>query len=213
MEIPITLKLKRKLHKDIAYAQDLVLKELYKVFPKAIIHGGTAIWRCYHGNRFSEDIDIYIPKNNKKIEELFENLKKIGFNTIKKRIKENSLYSTLSFNNTIIRLEAIFKKENIILKEYEDSEGILLNVYTLTPEKIIKEKIETYTKRKKIRDLYDIFFLLRYVKEENEIKKSLKNLITNFKQPEDEENLKTIIISGPIPSSKEILQYIKRWAK
>jgi len=53
-KIPLHLKLKRKSHKDIARLQDIVIDVLYKIFPNAILHGGTAIWRCYNGNRFSE---------------------------------------------------------------------------------------------------------------------------------------------------------------
>jgi len=91
--IPINLKLKRKAHKDIAYAQDLIVEEIYNFFPKAVFHGGTAIWRCYNGNRFSEDIDLYMNKDKNKIEEFFNSLVKKGFKIIKKRVKENSLYS------------------------------------------------------------------------------------------------------------------------
>lgn len=211
--IPISLKLKRRMHKDIAYTQDLVVEEIYNFFTKAIIHGGTAIWRCYSGNRFSEDIDIYIKKNKEKINNFFESLEKKGFQIIKKRVKENSLYSTLRFNNAIIQFEALFKNiKNFILKEYETSEGIFINIYTLAPEDLIVEKVEAYLKRRKIRDLYDIFFLLKYTDKKN-IKNSLKKLIKNFKPPEDEETLKTIIISGAIPTSKNILDNIKRWAK
>jgi len=33
MEIPIYLKLKKRMHKDVAYAQDIIVEELYKVLP------------------------------------------------------------------------------------------------------------------------------------------------------------------------------------
>ena len=96
--------------------------------------------------------------------DILESLEKKGFNIIKKRIKENSVYSVLKFNTTLVRFEAIFKDiKNFILKEYETSESVFINVYTLTPEELIKEKVEAYTKRKKIRDLYDIFFLLSQI--------------------------------------------------
>ena len=72
--IPLILKLKKSSQKEIAKAQDLIVEEIYKIFDKAIIHGGTSIWRCYNGNRFSEDIDMYIPKEISKINDLFENL-------------------------------------------------------------------------------------------------------------------------------------------
>jgi len=212
MEMPINLKLRKRMHKDIAYAQDILINELYKTFNNAIIHGGTAIWRCYKGNRFSEDVDVYIEKDKGKIEKLFESLKRNGFKIIKKRIKENSLYSVLSLNNVIIRFEAIFKHEKSILKEYENSEGTLINVYTLTPEKLIEEKINTYLKRKRIRDLYDIFFLLRCA-DKGKIEKNIKNLLANFRNPIDEGNLKAILISPPVPKAEEMLTYIEKWVK
>ncbi|MEK6951856.1 MAG: nucleotidyl transferase AbiEii/AbiGii toxin family protein [Nanoarchaeota archaeon] len=212
--IPINLKLKRKVHKDVAYVQDLIVEELYNYFPHAVIHGGTAIWRCYNGNRFSEDIDAYIEKDNDKIENFFKSLEKKGFQIIKKRVKANSLYSSLRFNDIAVQFEALFKKiKNFILKEYENSDGIFINVYTLSSEDLINEKAETYLKRKKIRDLYDIFFLLNYVSDKSKIILPLKRLIKNFSKPEDEENLKAIIIIGAIPGSKDIMDYITRWAK
>ena len=61
--IPLILKLKKATHREIAKAQDLIVETLYEVFETAVFHGGTAIWRCYKGNRFSEDIDIYMKEN------------------------------------------------------------------------------------------------------------------------------------------------------
>ena len=212
--IPIHLKLKRKAHKDVAYVQDLIVEEMYNYFPHAVIHGGTAIWRCYNGNRFSEDIDVYIEKDNDKLENFFKSLEKKGFQIIKKRIKSNSLYSNLRFNGIAVQFEALFKKiKNFVIKEYENTDGIFINVYTLSPEDLINEKAETYLKRKKIRDLYDLFFLLNYVSDKEKVTLSLRKLIKNFSKPDDEENLKAIIIIGAIPSSKDIIDYITRWVK
>src|SRR3989344_2482616 len=95
VNIPLNLKLKKKSEREIAYAQDIIVGELYKFFPNAIIHGGTGIWRCYNGNRFSEDVDVYINRDLKKIEEFFKSLEAKGFKIIKKRVKENSIYSEL----------------------------------------------------------------------------------------------------------------------
>lgn len=213
VKIPLNLKLKKKTQKEIAYAQDVLVEELYNFFPDAIIHGGTAIWRCYNGNRFSEDIDVYIKKDLEKINEFFESLGKKGFKIIKKRIKENSLYSEIVFNDTNVRFEATFQTKKPIFKRYETSESFFINIYTLTPEDLVIEKVETYLKRRKIRDLYDIFFLLNYAEKNKEIIRHLNKLVKNFVKPEDEENLQAIIISGAIPDSKQILEGIRRWAK
>ena len=207
--IPLILKLKKSSQKEIAKAQDLIVEEIYKIFDKAIIHGGTSIWRCYNGNRFSEDIDAYIPKEILKINDLFENLEKKGFRIIKKKVGKNSIYSNLELNRTIVRFEAIFKTINGVLKEYLTSEGNLITVYTLTPEELIKEKIDAYMRRYKVRDLYDLFFLLRYVKNKDNIKRELNHLIDNFKQPVDKKELKVLVIEGLTPDVDKMLQYIK----
>lgn len=213
MEIPLILRLKKERHKEIARAQDLIIETLYKVFDRVVLHGGTAIWRCYHGNRFSEDIDVYIPKDIKKIEILFSNFEKIGFVIERKKIGENSLYSNLRFNNVIVRFEALFKQIHGILKDYETIDGNFATIYTLSSEEIINEKILTYMKRLKIRDLYDIFFLLRYIQDTNKIESNIKIFLKEFKQPIDKEELKVLILFGLIPKTDEMLNYIKSFAK
>lgn len=209
--IPLILRVRKENHKQIAKAQDLIVETLYEIFDDAVLHGGTAIWRCYKGNRFSEDVDAYIPKNAKKINLFFSSLAKKGFQIKKKKISENSIYSNLSLNNTDVRFEAIFKKVRGFLKEYETAESNLITVYTLTPEEFIHEKVSTYMKRKKIRDLYDVFFLLRHVNNSEEIKKELDKLAKNYEKPADEQDLKVIIIEGLVPSSDKMMEYIRNY--
>ena len=200
------------MHKDIAKAQDLMVEELYKVFDRAVLHGGTAIWRCYKGNRFSEDVDTYLPRNVEKIELFFKNLKKRGFTIKKEKIGERSLFSVLQLNRAVVGFEAIFKSVEGELREYETADGNLIIVYTLLPEELINEKVDTYLKRTKIRDLYDVFFLLRHIRDKVKIKEGLRKLIANFKRPVDEKELKVLIIEGLVPDAEKMLQYIKRYA-
>jgi predicted nucleotidyltransferase component of viral defense system len=209
-KIPLILKLKKTRHKNIVVAQDIIVQELYKVFEKAVIHGGTAIWRCYDGNRFSEDVDVYIERNQGKLDSLFANLQQLGFTVKKKKTTDNSLYSNLEYEGTQVRFEALFKKAKGILKEYEKADSNLITIYTLSAETLIVEKVNAYSKRRKIRDLYDIFFLLRYVENRNHIKSSLDHIINNYKPPVDIQDLKALIIIGIAPSPKEMMDYIKR---
>lgn len=78
------------------------------------------------------------------------------------------------------------------------------------PEELITEKVEAYLKRCKIRDLYDIFFLMKSVKEPDKIKASLHRLVKAYQPPSDETNLKAIIIEGIAPTSKGMIEYINR---
>jgi predicted nucleotidyltransferase component of viral defense system len=209
MKIPLQTKLKRESHRKIAYAQDLVVKEVYSVINNAVLHGGTAIWRCFDGKRFSEDLDFYFPKDLKKVQLIFENLKKIGFEIKKKKISENSVYSELILNRTSVRLEATFQKISGVLVDYGMSDGNFISIYSLTLKQFLSEKANTYLKRFKIRDLWDVFFLLKNIENVKSIKE-IGNLIKNYKKPVDEEDLKVILLEGIIPSSEEMIQYIKR---
>lgn len=212
-QIPLNLRLKTKAEKKIAYAQDIIVGELYKFFSDAVIHGGTAIWRCYNGNRFSEDVDAYIEKDVEKIEKFFKSLESKGFKIIKKRIKENSIYSELELDNVATRFEATFQKKNKFFKKYETSESFFINTFTLSPEDLIWEKVETYLKRFKMRDLYDIYFLLNHVENKKAVKDAIRKLVKYYEKPKDEANLANIIIIGAVPSSDELLTEIKKWAK
>lgn len=208
-KIPLQARLKRESHRKIAYAQDIVLKEVYSVFNNAVLHGGTAIWRCFNGKRFSEDLDFYFPKDEKKINLVFENLKKLGFQIVKKKISENSVYSEVVLDRTSVRLEATFQKIPGVICDYEVSDGNFISIYSLTPEQFLAEKANAYLKRFKIRDLWDIFFLLKSVENPKSIKE-IGNLIKNYKKPIDEEDLKIILLEGIIPSSEDMIQYIKK---
>jgi len=209
IKIPLQIKLKREVHRKIAYAQDLIVKEVYSVFDKAVLHGGTAIWRCYNGRRFSEDLDFYFPNDKKKIAVLFENLEKAGFEIKKKKVSENSVYSELELDRLAVKLEATFQKVSGVICDYEMSDGNIISVYSLTPDLFLDEKAKTYLKRFKVRDLWDVFFLLKIVDKPEKIKE-IGNLIKNYKKPIDEEDLKTIILEGIVPSANEMIEYIRR---
>jgi len=207
--IPLQLRLKREIHRRIAYAQDLIVKEVYSIFNTAVLHGGTAIWRCYNGKRFSEDLDFYLPYDKKKIEALFESFKKIGFEIKKKKISEDSIYSELEINRVSVRFEATFQRISGVICDYEMSDGNIIAIYGLTPEMFLIEKSNAYLKRFKIRDLWDVFFFLRIVEKPHKIKE-IKDLIDGYKKPIDEDDLKVILLDGIVPSADEMINYIQR---
>ncbi len=207
MKIPLHLKIKKDVHKRISYAQDIIMHELYEFFPKAVFHGGTAIWRCYGGNRFSEDIDVYL-HTKENLDSLFSSLQLKGFRILKKRIKENSLYSELELDRVQVRFEALFIKKDGILKEYELVDGTLMTVYTLSADELLKEKIAACLKRGKARDLYDIFFLLHYTKKKPAELEKVGSVIIS-----DEENLHATVLTGVIPTIEEMKKYIGSWEK
>lgn len=108
-----------------------------------------------------------------------------------------------------MRFEALFKDVKGIVKEYETYDGMLFNVFTLSPEEMVREKINAYLRRRRIRDLYHVFFMLRY-SEKDELKPDLQKLLREFKDPVDEEELKALIMFGAIPTKDDIVEYVRR---
>jgi predicted nucleotidyltransferase component of viral defense system len=214
--LPLNKKLKKKMHKLIALAQDILVIELYDKFPSAIIHGDTAIWRCYGSNRFSEDIDFYFPLALKKenFDKFLNDLKEKGFLIKKFKRTNNSIFAKFSYLNAIVSLEIVFKNiKKFLTKPFEMSDGTSILVNTLTPEDIIKEKVSAYLERKKVRDLYDIFFLLKFVEKKEDVKEILTKLVKNFEKPLDEKELKVLIISGSVPSVENMIKEVRKWVR
>jgi len=142
-----------------------------------------------------------------------ENLEKDGFKILKKKFTQNAFYSKISKNKIEIRFEVLFKEiKNYITKEYETVEGTRFVINTLSSESLILEKISAYLKRGFIRDIYDIYFLLRYSSKEK-IKNALLKLLKNFKKTVNEKELKFLIIIGVAPKLEEILNKIKKYAE
>jgi len=218
--IPLEKRLRKSLHKKIAAAQDLLVESIYRVFPKVVIHGGTAIWRCYGGKRFSEDVDVYITKDMDKesnFQELLNLLKSLGFSVIKFKHTGNSIFSKFSLMGTEVRFEAVFKTvSNSMVKPFELSDGTFMNVYTLSAEDILAEKISVYKDRGKVKDMYDIWFLLNLVEDRKKVLKnfkSLKDAESFLRKPDDYKTLKALIILGAVPSVEDMIGGIRSWVK
>ncbi|MBI2548117.1 nucleotidyl transferase AbiEii/AbiGii toxin family protein [Candidatus Woesearchaeota archaeon] len=210
LAIPLALRMKKESHRKIAAAQDIVVKEVYGMFNNAVFHGGTAIWRCYVGKRFSEDLDFYLPREVTKINELFNRLAKKGFTLKKRKIAANSVYSEMTLERVNLRFEATFQKKKGHLLDYENIDGTFTSVYSLTPEEFIIEKVHAYLKRRKIRDLYDLFFLTPSVTNQESVAPYLQQLMKQYQEPLDKQDLKTTILEGIIPQAKDMLEYLKR---
>jgi len=214
--LPLEKKLKKRMHKTIALVQDLLVMEIYDSFSSAVIHGGTAIWRCYGSNRFSEDVDFYFPPRLKKarFEDLQTSLKGKGFSILKFKKTDNSIFAKFSNLNAVVRLEVLFKGvKDFVTKDFEMSDGTSILVNTLKPEEMVKEKISAYLKRRKTRDLYDVFYLVKSVEDKEKVRDELADFLKKFRKPADEREFKALIISGSIPKPGEMLGAIQRWVR
>ncbi len=213
--IPLEKQLKKKAHRTVAFAQDVLAGELYHHFPEAIIHGGTAIWRCYGGNRFSEGIDAY---TNTVAESAFDSLvsalERNGFTAEKFKSTGNTIFSRFSYHGEQIRFEAVAKvTDEYTTRRFMMTDGSAIVVNTLSPEQLLQEKAQAYRERRKIRDLYDVFFLLNHIEDPESVTHSLRDMVESFERPVDEASLRTIILTGAVPKTEDMLTEIRRWVQ
>lgn len=159
------------------YFQHLFLSYFYQE-PKAseiYFKGGTAFRIIYKSPRFSEDLDFSTHKINLKNLEniLLQTLDQIERENIKVTLKEtkttsggylaNIIFEADGFQQVVIQIEISFRqsklKEDItsISSDYIPSYIIC----GLEKEILVDEKIQALLFRRKPRDFYDLYFILR----------------------------------------------------
>lgn len=212
MDLPIVYKLKRATQKSLAELQDEAIEVVYETLDNAVMHGGTAIWRCYGGKRFSEDIDLYAVYPEDFRTKLDKALKRRGLTLAKFRQTYNTLFSEVYNGMSSMKLEITKKNVGGMIMAYKKANGDSFDVLVLKPEQLLLEKLAAYNGRRKIRDIYDVYFLSRLV-DDVEVKKRVEDSLEKIKIPVDEADLKAIVYEGEVPTFKQILEKLRVWAK
>ena len=162
------------------YLQELVLFSIYSNAGKELVFkGGTALYKIYKLNRFSEDLDFTLTKKldaeklaNKivsdlmllnisaKIKEIREyrneiNVRLLLKGPLYKGSKERQCFIPLNISKREQTLEP--KRETIIpmFREIPSFE-----IFIMSEKEILAEKIRAIFTRQKPRDIYDLWFLL-----------------------------------------------------
>jgi predicted nucleotidyltransferase component of viral defense system len=169
------LKNREYIEKD--YFQDVLLYHLYKKSNNFIFKGGTCLYKLYNLPRFSEDLDFSI-LTQKNIKETIESVARELKAKIETKKTKTSFLFKLRFSGiltqfNIVRIDVSlfnivfgFEVKNYI-SPYIDIPPFSLRVLKL--EEILAEKIHALIKRNNARDLYDLFFLLRFVVPNEEL--------------------------------------------
>lgn len=215
MELPISNILKRRDELETAQLEDDTISVLANITDKMAMHGGTAIWRCYNGKRFSTDIDVYIWDENFK-EKFMNSAEKIGMEVSK--FRENGVtFIHVRKNNTEIKIEPRNMEKMAILMPYERIDGSKVNILVLSPEDLVFEKIDAYNDRRAYKDLYDITILLNNVKKPNKIKKALSEFAKDIPAPDESvqslTEFKATVYAGVIPTYAKMADFVKMWSK
>lgn len=188
------------------YLQHCFLTNLYKnkEAQKLLFKGGTALRIVYQSPRFSEDLDFTSIVNSvKTIEGLIENtLIQLQYEGINLEISEaKSTTGGYFFNSqTTIYDKKIDIKLNFTTRKTANGEVNIIssvflppyNLISLKRKDLVYEKITALLVRQKIRDFFDLYFILRAqmgkeavgnrIKEVRKIIRSSKENFTELKQ-------------------------------
>lgn len=215
MRLPLLNGLHKRLHMDIALLQDEVVDVVYSIAPNAVLHGGTAVWRCFSGNRFSEDLDFYLPAAGKDFGERFAaELRSRGLSLPKFKKTSSTIFSKVSNGAVEVRFEASFRKpRSFESRQFERADGSFMGVFTPPVEELVLEKIAAYGNRKLIRDAYDLFILTSEASLGSGALKKLSAFSENPPEPADEKSLRAVVFSGAVPSFRQVVSALKRRAR
>jgi predicted nucleotidyltransferase component of viral defense system len=217
INIPLRNRLQKRAQVDVALLEDVLVRILYELDDTVEIHGGTAIWRCYGGKRFSKDIDVYVSSQDRWTvikEKVRDTAEKYNAKVLKVKDTGNLIFMELLLDNIYSEIDVNYKKyyKNPVIRQFENLDGTFYDVLTLPAEILILEKLEAYNDRHYITDLYDMRILIDHA-DITKIKTELKRFISALEAPEEmeqeEKRLKDLIFEGPVPSFKTLLEYIK----
>lgn len=175
--------------------QDLIKQEQFEIevldklksgkfLESLIFTGGTMLRLCYGLNRFSVDLDFWLYKAID-TEKYFKKLKEYlsGFYTI--RDSEDKFYTMLfeikgKDYPRMLKIEIRKKVERLktdMSIAYSKFSNTQVLVRTPSLEEVMKSKIEAFLKRKEIRDVFDIEFLVKRGINLNAKKHDLQQLL------------------------------------
>ncbi len=214
MKIPLANQLKKRSQVEICMLQDELIRIVYSLSDEPVLHGGTSVWRCYSGKRFSEDLDFYSHSFLNRQETFKNMIKSAGLSLTKLKDTGNVVFSLVSNGRVEVRLEVNHATEvDGIPVKYELSDGTYAEVQSLSPNQLILEKISAYTDRRFIRDIYDIYHLSSVSEDLPPIRKDLSVFLQRIEKPVDEDVLKSLVFVGNPPSFERILTELRRITK
>ncbi len=219
------------------YVQHLFLTELYQLqgSEKLLFKGGTALRIVYGSPRFSEDLDFSLfgvlsNEVGSFIDDLFMNvLAKLESTGIHVDLSGKSTptsggyfgLATLRFNNYSpinIEINVQAHNENSVRGEVDSIANNFVPTYTLyhlPQEEIVNEKIfDALLKRKKPRDYYDLYFIMRkgmlLPDQKARLGKIAEEIIASSRQIDFQGELGTFLPSGQQSIIRDFSQTLER---
>lgn len=169
----------RNAEKD--YLLEVVLYSMSDFKRILAFKGGTALYKFYNLNRFSEDLDFDITGKNISISSIIENViratdllgmsgtlyeKEEYMNEVNVRFGiKGPLYDggKKSMSRIVLNISKrerpVFVERKLLISSYQEIPSFEINV--ISQEEISAEKIRCILTRDKPRDIYDLYFLLK----------------------------------------------------
>ncbi len=138
--------------------------------------------------------------------------REVGLHIQKFRETAGTLFSELSDGRTAVKLEITREDRKGTIATYVKANGGMLDIFALTPEELLLEKAAAYTSRRKIRDVYDVYFLSKLVSGEK-AKTAIRKALKGLEKPKDEHDLAALVYEGAVPSFDDMVGRLTAWAK
>ena len=211
MKSPIAKQLNKQSQVQIAFLQDEIIDVLYSLTDDLVFHAGTAIWRCYEGKRFSEDLDFYSHSFPEILTEFQESVMSHGLSVLRIKDTGDAISLTIKNNNAMVRVE-VNHVSSVIGNQmaYELSDGTHVEVLSLTADQFINEKMLAYNDRRYIRDIYDIYHISTNYQLQASTRINLMEFLSNLPSPIDEPVLRALVYTGLAPTFENMIREMKR---
>lgn len=168
-------------HMERLYLQDIVLHSIYhETVDELVLKGGTALFKLYNLDRFSEDLDftaidrIEYDSLMKSVERDFENFgmdvddiekNEDGISFSARISVKGPLYSGTRISMSYIRIE-VNKRASVsesAVRRYTPNFPDIpsFDLVVLSEREIVAEKIRAICTRNRPRDVYDLYHLLK----------------------------------------------------
>lgn len=214
MTEPLMLRLRRPDFLSLAELQDRFVDTIFSFDHDFVLHGGTAIWRCYNGNRFSFDIDGYITSKKESVllkRDLTWEISRGGMRLTNMRTMDGTIIAGVASDTSELKLELLHTKRRIrpVIANYERVDGSALSIRTLSAADFAIEKAEAYVHRHYIRDLYDVYQLVDRAKQDPGVRSRLRRFVNRIEPAAESPSLNEIVFSGIVPSFDDMVSHIK----
>ncbi|MEA3559908.1 MAG: nucleotidyl transferase AbiEii/AbiGii toxin family protein [Candidatus Thermoplasmatota archaeon] len=163
---------------ELDYIQSILLRHIYAKNRTPVFKGGTCLRKVHGLNRYSEDLDFNMIGGDPEelLRDGIKGLERTGIparivnkddrkNVFLARLRyQGPLYNGTSISEGSMELEfskyeVRHKPEwNTVMEKYPDTGTFMIR--TMAKEEILAEKIRSLVQRKKVRDLYDVWFML-----------------------------------------------------